>query len=399
MFHLYKAIAKTEERRVWDYSHATKEMKKFKRFAALGAAMFFAVTSLSACGGGGTDPASSGNTGGSSSAAEDAKTDDASGDTAATVEISGNYTIRLGTPTGGKHQQNVTMEKFKEEIEASSGGAITVELYPTSQLGTAPQMIEGVQNGDIEGVLIPSSYFATAAPAIAVLDIPFLFPADGTAAAKAQQILSAGTSLDEYLYSKGFTVGGYLLGGNSYMLTTFEIKSLADLKGKKLWTLPSTLLRKSLEDYGAQSVGLDPSDVASGLQNGTIDGVLNDCTFWKTQGLVDSAKCINLCPAGAFVNCFFFSADWMDTLPQEVQDLILSTAKDVVDNYEVEYMTKYSQETLDSEVSENGCTIYEPSEELLEEMKAATAPIHEEFKNTDKDCAAIYDEFVALIGE
>jgi TRAP-type C4-dicarboxylate transport system substrate-binding protein len=69
------------------------------------------------------------------------------------------YTIRLGTPTGGKHQQNMTMDEFKKRIEEESDGKITVQLFPTSQLGTAAQMIEGVQGGTIEGVLIPSSYF------------------------------------------------------------------------------------------------------------------------------------------------------------------------------------------------------------------------------------------------
>lgn len=315
----------------------------------------------------------------------------------APVEINGSYTIRLGTPTGGKHQQNVTMDKFKETIEAASNGAITVELYPTSQLGTAAQMIEGVQNGDIEGVLIPSSYFATAAPAIAVLDVPFLFPSDGTAAALCQQILEAGTSLDEYLYDRGFKVGGWLRGGNGYMLTTFEINSMSDLGGHSMWTLPSPLLRKSLENYGAQSVGLDPSELASSLQNGTINGVLNDCTFWNTQGLADTAKNINLCPAGAFVNCFFFSADWYDELPAEAQELVIACARDAVDNFEVEYMTQYEQDTMDVLVNEKGCTIYEPSEELLAEMAAATEGLHEEFKNTDADCAAVYDEFVELI--
>lgn len=313
------------------------------------------------------------------------------------VEISGSYTIRLGTPTGGNHQQNKTMDKFKEEIEAASNGAITVELYPTSQLGTAAQMIEGVQNGDIEGVLIPSSYFATAAPAIAVLDIPFLFPSDGTAASMCQAILENGTSLDDYLYDKGFKVGAWLRGGNSYLLTTFAVNSMSDFSGHSLWTLPSPLLRESLECYGAQSVGLDPSELASSLQNGTIDGVLNDCTFWNTQGLADSAKNINLCPAGAFVNAFFFSADWYDTLPAEVQDLVIAAARDAVDNYEVEYMTQYEQDTMDSLVADKGCTLYEPSEELLAEMKAATEKIHEEFKNTNADCAAVYDEFAELI--
>ena len=55
------------------------------------------------------------------------------------TEITGSYTIRLGTPTGGKHQQNVTMEEFKSRIEEASNGAITVELYPTSTLALRPR--------------------------------------------------------------------------------------------------------------------------------------------------------------------------------------------------------------------------------------------------------------------
>jgi len=358
-------------------------MKKKKNVMAIIMLLVLFVSGLAACG--------------SRTAPNNSVTDGSTDGESVSSAIEGNHIIRLGTPTGGKHQQNVTMEKFKEDIERLSDGAIRVELYPTSQLGTAPQMIEGVQNGDIEGVLIPSSYFASVAPAIAVLDVPFLFPSDGTAAERAQRLLAAGTSLDEYLHTKGFVVGGYLLGGNQYMLTTFEINTMDDLKGRKMWTLPSPLLRESLDLYGAQAVGLDPSDVASGLQNGTIEGVLNDCTFWKTQGLTDSAKHINLCPAGAFVNCFFFSAEWIDALPENVRDLVLATAEDVVNNYEVEYMMNYSKETLDSEVKDDGCVIHEPSDELLEDMRTATERIHEKFRNMDKDCEAIYDEFVTLI--
>ena len=328
----------------------------------------------------------------------DEGTPDGATDAVVSDEITGTYTIRLGTPTGGKHQQNVTMEEFKSRIEAASNGAITVELYPTSQLGTAPQMIEGVQNGTIEGVLIPSSYFASYAPAIAILDLPFLFDSDGTAAAQAQAILAAGTSLDEYLYDYGFVAGGYLLGGNQYILSTFPIQTMADLKGHTMWTLPSPTLQAELSAFGASPTAMDPSDVAVGLQNGTIEGVLNDCTFWLVQGLYESAKCINLCPAGAFVNCFFFSADWMETLPENVKELVLTTAKEVVNTVEVPYMIEYSESAMNTMV-DAGCTVYEPSAELLEEMKAATAHLHDEFKAKDADCAAIYDEFVGLIAQ
>ncbi len=124
------------------------------------------------------------------------------------------------------------MDEFKKRIEAESDGKITVQLFPTSQLGTAAQMIEGVQGGTIEGVLIPSSYFASYAPAIAILDLPFLFATDGSASQQAYDILNAGTSLDKYLEGKGFVVGGFLFCANRYILSTHKIDSMSDLAGK-----------------------------------------------------------------------------------------------------------------------------------------------------------------------
>lgn len=321
-------------------------------------------------------------------------------DAAAPVEISGSYTIRLGTPTGGKHQQNVTMEEFKTRIEAASNGAITVELYPTSQLGTAPQMIEGVQNGTIEGVLIPSSYFASYAPAIAILDLPFLFDTvgDGSASEKAYEVLNAGTSLDSYLYDRGFKVGGYLLCANRYLLTTFPISKMSDLNGKNIWSLPSPILQNEIKSYGASPVSLDPGDIAVGLQNGTVDGVANDATFWFTQGLFETAKYKNMIPGSAMTNCFFFSADWYDTLPANVQELVSATAKACIDEVEYDYMQTFVDMAEGKMMSEGGLQVVEASPELIDEMKTATAPLHDQFKATDADCAAIYDEIVGKIG-
>lgn len=62
------------------------------------------------------------------------------------------YIVRIGMPTAGKHFQNFTAEQYKETIEKATNGDIIVEIYPSSQLGTATQMIQGVQDGSIEGV-------------------------------------------------------------------------------------------------------------------------------------------------------------------------------------------------------------------------------------------------------
>ena len=75
---------------------------------------------------------------------------------------------------------------------------------------------------------------------------------------------------------------------------------------------------------------------------------------------------------------------------------MLTTAEEVVNTVEVPYMTSYSETAMQTMI-EAGCTVYEPSAELLNEMKAATAQLHDAFKAKDAKCAAIYDEFVSLI--
>ncbi|MGI6326064.1 MAG: TRAP transporter substrate-binding protein [Saccharofermentanales bacterium] len=141
-----------------------------------------------------------------------------------------------------------------------------------------------------------SSYFASYAPAIAILDLPFLFATDGSASQQAYDILNAGTSLDKYLESKGFVVGGFLFCANRYILSTHKIDSMSDLAGKNIWALPSPTLQNELKAYGASPVTLDPGDIAVALQNGTVNGVCTDPTFYFSMSLYESAKFINKIP-------------------------------------------------------------------------------------------------------
>ena len=58
-------------------------------------------------------------------------------------------TIKLATATlnDGQHEW---MKRFAATIEKSTNGRIKAELYPASQLGTIPRMIEGTKLGSIQ---------------------------------------------------------------------------------------------------------------------------------------------------------------------------------------------------------------------------------------------------------
>ena len=68
------------------------------------------------------------------------------------------FVMKLATPTlnDGQHEW---MRRFAAAIEAKSGGRIKAELYPASQLGSIPRMIEGTQLGSIQIFLAPPEFF------------------------------------------------------------------------------------------------------------------------------------------------------------------------------------------------------------------------------------------------
>ena len=192
------------------------------------------------------------------------------------------YIVRIGMPTAGKHFQNFTAEQYKETIEKATNGDIIVEIYPSSQLGTATQMIQGVQDGSIEGVMIPSSYFCSFAPASAVTDIPFFFE-------DSQQIFdilnTPDNPLNVYLEKYGFKVAAWFKNTPRYILSQKKYESIADMKNQKIWCLPSRTLQKELNAYAASPQTLDPSDISVSLENGTVDGVETDVLFMNSTGL------------------------------------------------------------------------------------------------------------------
>lgn len=342
-------------------------MKKQIISAILGAAM---VLSLVAC---------TGNTQGAESTAN------AGGEAT--------YTIRIGMPTAGKHFQNYTAEQYKEAIETATNGDIEVQIYPSSQLGTAAQMIQGVQDGSIEAVMIPSSYFSSFAPAVAVTDIPYFFEDSN----QIYEILNSEENpLNDYLYTYGFKVAGWLKNTPRYILAQTQYASIDDLKNQKIWCLPSTTLQEELTAYGAAPQSLDPADIAVSLENGTVDGVETDVLFMNSQGLGESAKYLNQVPATPMTNLFCFSADWFDGLPADYQELLISTAQDVIANKEAAYVDEQYNGSL-AALQEAGIEVVEANDTITAQMEEASKVVKDNFVNSDDKCKEIYEALEAMI--
>jgi TRAP-type transport system periplasmic protein len=232
------------------------------------------------------------------------------------------FTMKIGFVTI-KDQNQQWAEWYKEAIEKGSNGRIEVQIFPASQLGPAPRMLEGVQLGTIEVVLMPTDFFVGLDPRYGIFAIPSLFR-DMEHAAKA----IADPELNKLLLSiaedKGLVgITGFVYSPADYLGKT-PIRSIADFKGKTFRINATPAERERMRLLGATAVPMPLPEVLPALQRGQIDGTQSAIAVFVNFKFSDVAKIITQTDDTMLVPVAVVSRKWLDKLPKDLQDLVIN---------------------------------------------------------------------------
>src|SRR5271167_4737307 len=142
------------------------------------------------------------------------------------------FVMKFGTATinEGQHQ---FLKFYKEEVEKASGGRIEVQIYPASQLGPIPREVEGVQLGDIQGLVTPVDFYVGVDPRFGVFSTPMLFRDDANAAATIHDPAVEQAMLALVAPKRMTGIATLSLGAADYGAKR-PLMRLADFSGKKL---------------------------------------------------------------------------------------------------------------------------------------------------------------------
>lgn len=168
-----------------------------------------AVTALSmtACGGGQAGGTTQAAAAGTQAAAEN------------TANPNAETTLSIGYTTAANADDpyHFTATKFKEIVEEKSEGRIAVNLYASSQLGSEPEMWEGMQTGTCDMAVMTNAYVSSYVPANGALDLPFIF----SDLAQAREIVDGdfGQSLIDNMDGTGVTCLAFSEGGFRQLCT------------------------------------------------------------------------------------------------------------------------------------------------------------------------------------
>ncbi|MGO4839087.1 TRAP transporter substrate-binding protein, partial [Rhizobiaceae sp. 2RAB30] len=197
--------------------------------------------------------------------------------------------LKIGHTLNPSSHYHVAAEKFKEVVEAKTGGQIKVSLFPQSQLGGEVKMLQAARVGAVDLVVTSSAPLENTVPEAAILSLPYLF--DNLDEADKVLQGDAGRHFLDYLPSRGLVGLTFLSAIERSVYTSKKpIKTLADIANLKLRVLQSPTYVAAFEAFGAQPTPMAYSEVYLALQNGVVDGAENSPDTFVMDRMVEVSK-------------------------------------------------------------------------------------------------------------
>lgn len=162
---------------------------------------------------------------------------------------------------------------FANYVNAKSQ-TLDVKLFPNSGLGQSRQVIEAMQLGSGASIHIGGmAEFANFCQAkCGVIGLPFIF----TGYDHVQRVLDGpvGAALSAEMEKSGFKVISYLYswGYRNVVTSKKEVKTVADLQGLKIRTIPTPVFVGAVNAMGASATPMNFGEVYTSMQTGVLDG-------------------------------------------------------------------------------------------------------------------------------
>lgn len=274
----------------------------------------------------------------------------------------GRLVLKLGHSLDTSHPVHQGMEFMKKRLEELSGGMVTIDIYPSSVLGSEVQCIEQLQNGSLAMTKTSAASIENFVPEMAVFGLPYLFrDADHYWA-----VLKS--NVGKELLQKGntkFLLGlcYYDSGSRNFYTKDRPIRTPDDLKGLKIRVMNSRTAMDMVESLGASPTPIAWGELYTALAQGTVDGAENNPPSFTTNKHYEVCKHFSQDAHTRVPDMLLISTKIWDKLDPQVQGW-LQQAADESSDYQRELWQKKTAESLEQAKAE-GVTVYEVDQSLF----------------------------------
>ena len=281
--------------------------------------------------------------------------------------------IKVGHDQPDRSTHHQAALKWKEMVEARTGGKVQVRLFPAMTLGSGTQMAEQTQAGALEDSILPTAWVAPLAPSVQIFDLPFLFPS--------REVLyrvidgPVGQELLKPLNKVSIEGVGFFESGFKQFTGNFPIREPKDYAGTKIRTMPAQVIQEQFKAFGATPVTVDFKELYSALQQKVVDGQENPIATIALMRFFEVQKHLTLSDHGFIAYVFMFHKPFLDKQPADVRKILVDAMREA-GSFQREIIVKSESEHLET-FRKAGIEILRLAPEQRARFEQASRPVYD----------------------
>ena len=283
--------------------------------------------------------------------------------------------LKLANGSAIGDERDQSLQEFAKLVDEKSSGTLKIEVYSGGTLGTWRDTIEGLEPGIVQIVCESIGTLEAYSPTASIDAYPYLYR-DYDHYKKVME----GEIGEELLTTVG-EEGGFVIMGPSYrgariMTSNKKIESVDDLKGLKIRAPGIQMYIKTWEYLGASPVPMDPSEIYTGLQQGTVDAQENPVMYSFGNAYYDVCDYLVMTNHVMSTDVFIFNDDFFNNLPEETQKILKEAAAEA-GNFRTQLVLNQEADTVKA-MEEKGMEVINPD---LGPFQAKLTDFGKEFPN------------------
>src|SRR4029077_5740815 len=220
--------------------------------------------------------------------------------------------------------------RMGKKLEAASNGRLSIQMYPSMQLGGEKEMIEQAQVGALQIARISVGPMGPIVPELNVFNLPFMFRDN----AHMEKVID-GAIGDEMLkkLSDHPTAGLIGLcwmnaGSRNVYNSKHPITKVEDLKGLKIRMMGNPVFVDTMNSLGGNGVAMGFDQLVNAMQTGVVDGAENNEPSYESGQHYRYAKFYSKTGHLIIPEILVYSKKSWETLSKDDQALLVKLGRE-----------------------------------------------------------------------
>ncbi len=289
--------------------------------------------------------------------------------------------LKLAHGLDPSHPVHSAMVFMAERCNEISNGELTIEIYPSGQLGSEQQCVELLQIGSLAITKVSAAVMESFTEDFKVLGLPYIFRSKE----HSFNVLDGEIGDELLLSTEPFWIRGlcfYDAGSRSFYTINKPINNPDDLKGLKIRVMKSITAMEMVKAQGGSPTPISWGELYTALQSGVVDGAENNPPSFYTSHHYEVCKYYSLNEHTMVPDVLIVSLKVWNKLTDQEKKWLQQAANESV-AVERKLWAESEKESLEI-VKEAGVTIIHPDKEPFAEKVT-------ELLDSYKDNEKLYD--------